>query len=280
MLMYLQIVGVVVGFLFITACYVIWNLTKKTELLETWVENFTQMIETIQRELNEIDAKGSFEADDETGFFFEQLKSVQKLLSDIFEEEKEKIDLNIIEHILRFAMGVQSISGSFSRNEGIMLPGFAQTSRYGGFDENLDSPGLLFLVGHQNTDVFGNKTSDFAVDAAENGWLVQQPYLNQQYTESFTENFNVRMNLEPIKHFKIELTANRSTSRNNQSFFRYDEDGAHSNRFFKRKTRIARSESGGDPRIRRDSKTCSVGWKRKSHGNDSFCWNDWCRRGR
>ena len=47
--------------------------------------------------------------------------------------------------------------------------------------------------------------------------------MNQQYTESFTENFNVRLNVEPIKHFKIELTANRSTSRNEQSFFRYDE---------------------------------------------------------
>jgi cell surface protein SprA len=31
------------------------------------------------------------------------------------------------------------------------------------------------------------------------------------------------LNIEPIKHFKIELTANRSNSRNNQSFFRYDE---------------------------------------------------------
>ncbi len=140
------------------------------------------------------------------------------------EEEKDKIEINPIEHILRFAMGLQSISGTFSRNEGIMLPGFAETSRYGGFDENLESPGLLFLIGHQNTDVFGDKNSDFAMDAAANGWLVQAPYLNQQYTESFTENFNVRVNLEPIKHFKIELTANRSTSRNHQSFFRYDED--------------------------------------------------------
>ena len=79
------------------------------------------------------------------------------------------------------------------------------------------------MLGHQNTDIWGNRTSDFALYAANKGWLVQQPYLNQQYTESFTENFNVRLNVEPIKHFKIELTANRSTSRNEQSFFRYDE---------------------------------------------------------
>ncbi|PCJ81764.1 MAG: hypothetical protein COA49_04475 [Bacteroidetes bacterium] len=142
---------------------------------------------------------------------------------EIIEEEKEKIEINPIEHILRFAMGIQNISGTFSRNEGILLPGYGRSSRWGGFDDDLQAPGLLFLVGHQNTDVFGNRTSDFAVNAAQQGWLVQQPYLNQQYTESFTENFNIRMNIEPIKHFKIELTANRSTSRNQQSFFRYDE---------------------------------------------------------
>ena len=140
------------------------------------------------------------------------------------EEEKKKLDINPIEHILRFAMGIQSISGTFSRNEGILLPGYGQTSKWAGFDENLEAPGLLFLVGHQNTDVLGDRNADFAMNAAEQGWLVQQPFLNQSYTESFTENFNVRMNIEPIKHFKIELTANRSTSRNHQSFFRYDED--------------------------------------------------------
>lgn len=139
------------------------------------------------------------------------------------EREKKKRNINPLKHILRFMMGVQNISGSYSRNEGMMLPGYAGTAAYGGFSQDLQSPGALFLIGHQNTDFYGNRTSDFAMDAAANGWLVQQPYLNQQYTESYTENFNVRMNLEPIKHFKIELTANRSTAINNQSFFRYDE---------------------------------------------------------
>ena len=34
-----------------------------------------------------VDAKGHYESDDETGFFFEQLKQIQLLLNDIFEEE-------------------------------------------------------------------------------------------------------------------------------------------------------------------------------------------------
>ena len=34
-----------------------------------------------------IDSRGHYESDDETGFFFKQLKELQSLLSDIFENE-------------------------------------------------------------------------------------------------------------------------------------------------------------------------------------------------
>ena len=88
MVIYLQISLVCVGILFITLCYVIWNLTKKTELLETWVEDFTQTIETINRELKEIDAKGSFESDDETGVIFKQIQDTVKQL-DSYKGEEE-----------------------------------------------------------------------------------------------------------------------------------------------------------------------------------------------
>ena len=36
-----------------------------------------------------VDAKGHYESDDETGFFFKQLKQIQLTLDDIFEEEME-----------------------------------------------------------------------------------------------------------------------------------------------------------------------------------------------
>ena len=69
-----MIVEIVLGLFVLAEGYVIWNLTRKTELLETWVEDFTQTIETVQNDLEEIDAKGSFKADDEVGTIFEQIK--------------------------------------------------------------------------------------------------------------------------------------------------------------------------------------------------------------
>ena len=42
--------------------------------------------------MKSVDANGHYEADDETGFFFKQLKELQELLNGIFEnEETEEI---------------------------------------------------------------------------------------------------------------------------------------------------------------------------------------------
>ena len=71
----------------VVGCYVIWNLNKKTEMLETWVEDFTQRIETVQTELKVIDAKGGFEADDEIGTIFEQIKETINELDNLIGEE-------------------------------------------------------------------------------------------------------------------------------------------------------------------------------------------------
>ena len=75
-----MIVEVILGVVILTEGYVIWNLMRKTELLETWVEEFTQLIESVNNELKVIDARGSFESDDETGAIFKQIQqTVNKL---------------------------------------------------------------------------------------------------------------------------------------------------------------------------------------------------------
>ena len=77
-----MVVEIILGLFVLTEGYIIWNLTIKTEMLETWVEDFTQTIDTVQSDLKKIDYKGSFESDDETGTIFEQIKeTVNKLES-------------------------------------------------------------------------------------------------------------------------------------------------------------------------------------------------------
>ena len=78
--MVLEISLVIVSLLFVTSCYVMWNLTVKIEMLEDWVEQFIQTIDRVNRGLKQADYRGSFESDDEVGFIFKEIKNIIKQL--------------------------------------------------------------------------------------------------------------------------------------------------------------------------------------------------------
>ena len=82
-----MIIEIILGLLVLVEGYVIWNLMRKTELLETWVENFSDKITQVQQELSDIDSTGHFEADDEIGSIFDSIKEVINELNDFTEGE-------------------------------------------------------------------------------------------------------------------------------------------------------------------------------------------------
>tara|TARA_Y100000592_G_scaffold13423_1_gene18953 strand:+ start:236 stop:487 length:252 start_codon:yes stop_codon:yes gene_type:complete len=63
------------------------NLTRKVEKLETWIEGYVDRINETQSTLKEIDDKGTFEADDEIGVVFKSIKEAVDELNEITEQE-------------------------------------------------------------------------------------------------------------------------------------------------------------------------------------------------
>ena len=70
--------------------YVVWNLLRKVERLEDtanqyadYIYNITDVIQEMYTRVRDIDKRGVFEADDEIGFFFTELKNLQTILNSI-----------------------------------------------------------------------------------------------------------------------------------------------------------------------------------------------------
>ena len=82
-----MVLEILLGLLVLGEGYVIWNLTKKTEMLETWVETFSEKITQVRDNLQEIDHQGHFEADDEVGTVFDAIKETVNELNDFINEE-------------------------------------------------------------------------------------------------------------------------------------------------------------------------------------------------
>ena len=69
-----------------TSTLVYYSLRRITQY-EELILQIQQVIKFSTDKMKLVDSKGHYESDDETGFFFEQLKQIQLSLDGIFEEE-------------------------------------------------------------------------------------------------------------------------------------------------------------------------------------------------
>ena len=67
---------------------VVYFSLKRINQYEGLIIEIQQIIEFATTKMKQVDAKGHYESDDETGFFFQQLKELQELLTGIFENEE------------------------------------------------------------------------------------------------------------------------------------------------------------------------------------------------
>ena len=79
------ILGIILIFLITLIYYSLKRITQYEEL----ILKINDKIEYVNAQLKLIDEKGTFEADDEVGFFFQELKDVGKLLDNLFEEVED-----------------------------------------------------------------------------------------------------------------------------------------------------------------------------------------------
>ncbi|MGB0881472.1 MAG: cell surface protein SprA [Vicingaceae bacterium] len=115
-------------------------------------------------------------------------------------------------------MSLKNVAGTYSRNRGTILPGYNQETSVLGQNPGFQAPGFNFISGLQE--------DDFAFKAATNNWLVNNDStgLIYNYATTFSENYNVRATIRPIKTLRIQLTATRTYSENTaQQFFAIDE---------------------------------------------------------
>ena len=63
---------------------------RRINQYEGFIIELQNIIEFATTKMKQVDAKGHYESDDETGFFFQQLKELQELLNGIFEDIETK----------------------------------------------------------------------------------------------------------------------------------------------------------------------------------------------
>jgi len=86
--MIIEILFILLSIYSVFISYLVAVSLKRINQYEEFIIKFQQIIEFSTKKMKSVDTLGHYESDDETAFFFEQLKTIQELLNDIFETEK------------------------------------------------------------------------------------------------------------------------------------------------------------------------------------------------
>lgn len=85
----MEIAIIILSVLVVVLGYTTFNLLRKNERYEdalssyqTFITQFQKQVVASDKKIKEIDSKGLFDSDDEIGWFFTQLKEIQKNLTE------------------------------------------------------------------------------------------------------------------------------------------------------------------------------------------------------
>jgi len=69
--------------------YLLYVALNRITQYENYILQFQRIIEFATDKMKQVDVSGHYESDDETGFFFSQIKELQTVLNELFEEDDQ-----------------------------------------------------------------------------------------------------------------------------------------------------------------------------------------------
>ena len=109
----------------------------------------------------------------------------------------------LLKAVFKTIMMIRNGNLTYSNVQSTTMGGFMQTPKIFGF-ENSESVGVMAPF------VFGSQNTDFRKDAAKQGWVSTARSINTLFMQNTTQNLTARVNIEPLKDFKIVLEAKYS----------------------------------------------------------------------
>jgi hypothetical protein len=88
-MIWILILSLILNIFSITLIYYALN---KINQYESFIVQFSDIISFATEKMKQVDSDGHYESDDETGFFFEQLKQLQLIINQLFDSTEGKLN--------------------------------------------------------------------------------------------------------------------------------------------------------------------------------------------
>lgn len=124
-------------------------------------------------------------------------------------------------------MMVKSVNVTYSENNGTLLPGYKPKTDFVGLDQGMNNMSgfVPFIFGWQQYAFDDIETGyDIRTEAIKGGWISQDTLQSSPLVQTQSSSLNLRATVEPIKGFRIDLTATRTYTESVSEFFRWDNE--------------------------------------------------------
>ncbi len=123
------------------------------------------------------------------------------------------------EYLLRFIMGIRSVSLTLNSSQGQFLPGYLPETNFLGMSgsNNSMAPGWPFILGLSNDNFFN--------DAVTRGWISTDTLLNTPASQYNKTDLSFRSLIEPVPGLRIDLNADRRFLESTSSYYIADYNG-------------------------------------------------------
>jgi cell surface protein SprA len=123
------------------------------------------------------------------------------------------------EYLLRFIMGIRSVSLTLTSSQGQFLPGYLPGTNFLGMSgsNNSMAPGWPFILGYSNSNFFDN--------AVNKGWISTDTLLNTPASQYNKSDLSFRSLIEPVPGLRIDVNADRRYLESTSSYYIADYNG-------------------------------------------------------
>lgn len=139
-------------------------------------------------------------------------------------KKKEKEVSKVEKALIRPLMLLRKVKFGYQQNFQTVLPGYMPKTRFLGMNPSFDAPGLDFIAGWQpdlyEIDAAGNDISWYQKNGRTD-WITRDTLFNDEALQNTNWNYNLDVSIEPFDNFKLNLTAKKSSTRNESQLYHY-----------------------------------------------------------
>ncbi len=144
----------------------------------------------------------------------------EKQPKDTSDTTKTKPRINYVkvigEGFLRLVMSVRDVNLTYGMDNGTTFPGFLPEPNLLGVNVQKMAPGFGFVFGDQR---------DIRDKAVKEQWITSSPLLNLPYMTQKATDLTYRVNVEPFRDFRLEVTGDWRQTFSHEEYFKADTFG-------------------------------------------------------